>query len=181
MFTFYRRLTARRALCGRFLLPLVLLVLAGAAGCDSQPRPNVSPLQSTLATPSKPTILPQATAIPSPEAGRSNITGVLTNGPNGEPAAGRIVYLLQINWDSARQDGFYMFDEANSPSATTDANGSFLFRDVEARDYVLYAAYQGEEVLNGDILDDKADPSRKWILKAEPDKILNLGQIWFKR
>lgn len=165
------------------LLVLVLLLgtLAGTGSCSSQPQLNVTPFQSTLGTLPKLTPPPQVMVIPSPEAGRSNIAGVLISGPNGEPVASRDIYLLQINWDAEHQNGFYMFNEATSPGVTSGINGEFLFRDVEPRDYVLYAGYQGEDVLNGDILDDKNDPSRKWILKAEPNKTLDLGQIWFKR
>jgi hypothetical protein len=165
----------------RLLLPLLLVILVSTSSCNSQPKPNMSPFQSTFGTPSTPTASPQMKTIPSPEAGRSNITGVLINGPDGEPVSSRKIYLLQINWDAEHQNGFYMLDEANSPSATSGTSGEFLFRSVEPRDYVLYAGYLGEDVLNGDILDDKNDPSRKWILQVEPNKTLDLGSIWFAR
>jgi hypothetical protein len=126
------------------LLLLIATVLAGCAQATPTPRPP-DPTAEASATPAAPAtdLLPRDNT-PQPDLGI--VEGMLTL--NGEPAAGRVMYLAAIIRPEGEEGmGVAALDPANDPRVETDATGYFVFLDVEPERYALGILSPGGPVL----------------------------------
>lgn len=74
--------------------------------------------------------------------------------------------------EDKREQCFYMVDEAFDPSALTDDDGNFVFRDIEAGEYVMLV---GSLMTENVILKDELN--RPIIWEAITDTVVALGDI----
>ena len=70
-----------------------------------------------------------------PQAEQATITGVVISQRTNEPIVEVPVQLAGVYYEGDR--GAYVLDTAQSPTATTDGQGRFVFVDIEPRDYVI--------------------------------------------
>jgi hypothetical protein len=74
-----------------------------------------------------------------PENDEAVIVGrVISTADGGRmPLAQTTVWLGTVHYNEDRSEGAYFIDGSASPSTFTDSDGSFAFRDLEAREYVI--------------------------------------------
>lgn len=189
MDTFLYRLTAA-ALAG-----VLLLVLAGCAPTLPAPlvppTPIVSPLpaessataqpESTPSALESPLAAPTAAARPvaaTPNAGKASVVGRLIDFKTSRPMANQNLSLPAIVCpdgvaeENKRDECVYVVDEAFDPSALTDEQGWFVFKDITAGEYVILV---GNPTTRSVVLTD--DFNQPLIWKAEADKVLELGDL----
>lgn len=73
---------------------------------------------------------------PTPEAGKASVTGRLISIDTGEPYVDVIVRLAEI-YENEVGDRAFALDMAFSPIAFTDQDGYYVFKNIEAREYVF--------------------------------------------
>jgi len=118
----------------RFLAVGVLLCILPACSQGTptptlaKPEPVVSP---TPAIPT-PTLLPRD-ATPQPDLGI--VQGLLSM--DGEPAAGRMMYLAKVIRPGGESVGMAALDPVNDPRVESDRSGYFGFLDVPPGEYAL--------------------------------------------
>lgn len=175
------------------LLGGVVLLAACTAGLPApllQPTLPVSPLPTPMADGN-----PQSTATESvsPQPGPTAGAGALLMTPAADMAAitGRLIDVktsrpmgnVPVSLPSvicppgvADQDKHEQcvsaIDEAFDPSVMTNANGEFVFRDIQAGDYVMLVGNPGTTYI---ILSDEANRALIW--SAKPNQVLNLGDL----
>ncbi len=74
-----------------------------------------------------------------PEDDEAVIVGRVISTADGgrSPLAETTVWLGTVHYNEDRSEGAYFIDGSASPSTFTDADGAFVFRDLEAREYVI--------------------------------------------
>lgn len=138
---------------------LLVLTLAACGEIQNLPRATQAP------TPSP----------PAPQAGKAVVVGRVVSNTTQQPITKTVVYLAQVYWDSAHENGAFALDLANSPASTTDEQGYFAFSDLEPGEYVLVVGdYYGEN----DIVRESNGDAR--IYQTEPGKVLDTGTVQVK-
>lgn len=174
-------------------IPVILLGILFLAACSAGlPAPlipstaPVSPLPTTetagapatqaspLATP---TAIARSTEVP-PSAGKASVTGRLIDAKAGEPMGNQALSLPSVvcpagaTEENVREQCVYMVDAAFDPSALTDQEGRFVFRDIDPGRYVLLV---GNPEVRYTVLADAARKPLIW--KVEADEITELGDL----
>lgn len=138
---------------------LLLLTLAGCAG---------EPAQINSQPASRPTVA-------APASGKAVLVGQLVSIGTRKPMKNTIVHLAQVYWDDAHKNAAYAFDLARSPGAITDANGFFVFTDIEPIEYVIVAGdYYGP---NDIVREDNGDAR---VHRTEAGKVFDAGVVAVK-
>ncbi len=73
---------------------------------------------------------------PLPEKNMANVFGKVLLA-NKQPAEGRVVRLAKV-YRGENENGTFILDEAKSPSAVSDRDGSFEFLNIDPGEYVLF-------------------------------------------
>lgn len=127
------------------------------AACSAAQNPS---LNSAISTP-----------VPTPSAGRSVITGkMIVNG--SQPFADRLIRLSKIYGEG--QEAIYVVNESTDPGAYTDAQGVFVFTDIEPGNYAVLFA-DG----NGNYLTINESSEKILTVEAEESQIVDMGEIRF--
>ena len=122
----------------RFSLIAVLFVLAAGLLAACQPQTAPAPAAGTEPPAAAATDAP--TAIPTPSAEKGTITGVVAKkvGESDEEVYPNIrLYVGILLIDSTGQHTLARVDEKNAPQTRTDANGRFVFKDLDPGKYIL--------------------------------------------
>lgn len=139
---------------------------AAAAPVSPLAQPQ-SPLQSSAAPGQPPT--------PKNKAGTGAIVGRLLSKATGQPLNQAIVRLADVVCPSKVQDKhkecISALDTAQSPGTFTDANGYFVFANLEPHDYVVMMSNMMNELTK---IKDESGPII-WTVTA--DKVLNIGEF----
>ncbi len=109
-----------------------LLLLGMLAACSDSTEPDPANDEGEG--------LPAAASIAiTPENDEAVIVGrvVSTLGGGRSPLAETTVWLGTVHYNEDRSEGAYFIDGSAGPSTYTDANGAFVFRDLEALEYVI--------------------------------------------
>lgn len=174
--TFYRSII--------ILLTLTLLIaLAACGGASADPAPTIQVVEPTppiqIDSPLIAPLSPLATTdLAQPTPGKASITGRLIDLTTGAPLRDQNLSLPAVLCapgvaeEDKREQCFYMVDEAFDPSALTDDNGNFVFRDIEAGEYVMLV---GSLMTENVILKDELN--RPIIWEAITDTVVALGDI----
>lgn len=101
----------------------------------------------TLPQPANP--IPSVLALITPEAGLATVRGTLRYSPDGAPAAGQQVVLLDAERTGDGQLR-YIYRRLHLPAAVTDAQGQFVFEDVQPGTYALFYSLRESEVRSAD-------------------------------
>jgi hypothetical protein len=143
-----------------------LMLLLGA--CSGAPAASV-PGGSEAAT-----LAPGlATQVTVPEAGKATVTGQIISSRTSQPLAQRVVRLGEvINEDLGDGDRPFVFNEATSPSARTDAEGRFVIANITPGEYVMVIANDLGDNL---IITTSAGTAEVW--KADGGQVLNVGSL----
>lgn len=108
--------------------------------------------------------------IPTPAAGKANVSGRIVSIKTGEPYIDATVRLAEV-YRNELGEGAYALDAALSPQTATDDQGNFVFTDIDPRDYVLII---GDPMTRYVIV---ADETGKAIVYSCPvDQVTNLGE-----
>lgn len=164
----FRRLIIAQAII------VLLFVLSSCGEGAVVPAPTIQ-LDSPLPVQVSPL---EVASVPTPEGGKSSITGRLIDLATGAPLRNQNLSLPAVLCapgvaeEDKRQECFYMIDEAFDPSALTDADGYFEFRNIPAGEYVMLV---GSLMTENVILLDELD--RPIIWEAAADSIVELGDI----
>ncbi len=148
--------------------------LATPVTATAQAEPSPAALDSPLAPPT-PGVM--ATVAP-PSAGKAAVAGRLIDVKSSQPMVNQPVSLPTIvcpegvTEENKRDQCVYVVDEAFDPSAMTDADGRFVFRDVRPGEYVMLV---GSPTTRSTVLAD--DFNQPLIWKTEADKVLELGDL----
>lgn len=97
-----------------------------------------------------------------PAADRATITGVVFSERTDKPMVAVPVRLAEVYYEGER--GAFVLDGAQSPGATTDNNGRFVFVDMEPKDYVIVIG--NAETNDYTIVPDEAGNARIWTAVA---------------
>jgi hypothetical protein len=109
--------------------------------CAAKPTPEQA-FDSPLAPPTAGSTAPaEPSALPSPQAGKGIVTGRFVDVVSGEPMADRVIYLGELapfeEQAGEEPSSFVMMVPSQSPSASTDQDGRFVFIEVEPATYVF--------------------------------------------
>lgn len=107
--------------------------------------------------------------VPTPQAGKTTVTGVLVSEADGKPAASIIVRLAEVYREG--NSAAYALDASFSPGATSDENGVFIISDIAPGEYVVII---GDPAINYMIIEDSATGKAK-VWNAPENGILDLG------
>jgi hypothetical protein len=159
------------------IVQAIFAVLFVLAACDMGGGEPTTAAQ--LGSPLPVQISPLAAeSLPTPNVGKSSVAGRLIDLATGEPIRNQNLSLPAVLCapgvaeEDKRQECFYMIDEAFDPSALTDDDGNFIFRDIPAGEYVmLIGSLMTENVI---LLDELGRPI---IWEATPDMVVELGDI----
>ena len=155
------------------LTATVVVTLAACGGSTVEPTPTTP--ESPLSAPVSPLAPDNSVA---PEAGKATVTGRLIDLATGAPLQDQNLSLPAVLCapgvaeEDKREQCFYMVDEAFDPSALTDDNGNFVFRDIPAGEYVMLV---GSLMTENVILKDELN--RPVIWEAITDTVVALGDI----
>jgi hypothetical protein len=136
----------KNILCG------LMLILALSACSKAQVTPVVSG--------------PMVTA---PRSGTASVTGRVLSSKTGKPLADYAVRLAEVFYDEGVP--FYLLDAAFSPGTVADADGYFVFTDVEPKEYILGV---GDYSTQWKTFEENGESK---IYKLVPDQILDVGVI----
>lgn len=167
------------------LLIFTMLITLAACGGGS----TIEPTSTTQVVESSPTVQPASpltaplSPLAAPDAaqptpGKASITGRLIDLATGAPLRDQNLSLPAVLCapgvaeEDKREQCFYMVDEAFDPSALTDDDGNFVFRDIEAGEYVMLV---GSLMTENVILKDELN--RPIIWEAITDTVVALGDI----
>lgn len=134
----------------------------------------VSPLAQPQ-SPLSPAAAPAEPPTPTNKAGTGAIVGRLLSKATGQPLNQAIVRLADVVCPSTVKDKhkecISALDTAQSPGTFTDANGYFVFANLEPHDYVVMMSNMMNELTK---LKDESGPII-WTVTA--DKVLNIGEF----
>jgi hypothetical protein len=101
------------------------------------------------------------------------LTGQLFSSSTNAPIGGRAVRLAPVYRETPESaDGAYILDEARSPAATTNADGVFVFTDLEATEYVLMITIaEGQH----ELVTEPSGKPKVW--QADSGKVTNVGEV----
>lgn len=105
-----------------------------------------------------------------PEPNKAAIVGRLTSDKDGQPVANAVVRLADVYREG--DAGAYVLDDALSPVARSEQNGTFVFQNVEPKEYVLVV---GNELGNYIVIADTTGNARVW--ETQADQVLNVGEL----
>ena len=144
----------------RPLLVLTSLILAflSAACANQTPNNVVNPVE-----------IP---SLPQPQAGKSVVAGQVKTNTDQQPIANAPVYLAQVYWDADHKKAAFALDLARSPAVTTDAQGFFVFNDIDPNEYVLVV---GDFYGQNDVVRESNGDAR--VYKTDAGKLLNVGIV----
>lgn len=129
-------------------------------------------LSACQAAPAATTEAPPATEALALQGEFGGVTGVIISDITNEPIEGIIVRLAEVFRQG--DQSAYVLDQAFSPGATTQADGSFRIDNAPAGEYVLVVG--NPEIFNGhEILQDSSGTSIKYTV--ESGEWLDLGEI----
>jgi hypothetical protein len=111
--------------------------------------------------------------IPTAAPDRAVLTGQLLSTTTNAPISSRAVRLAPVYRAApGSADGAYVLDEARSPAATTNAEGVFVFTDLEAAEYVLMITIaEGQH----ELVTEPSGKPKVW--QADSGKVTNLGEV----
>lgn len=115
------------ALCVMFLS---LVGCSVPAPSPTSGTPLASPLNSPIAQPSV-----SVAPLPTQDPTLGSVIGTLLE--QGQPVAGRVLYLAEVVKDASGKETAAGYDRANSPRTTLQADGSFRFVNVPPGRYSL--------------------------------------------
>jgi hypothetical protein len=111
-------------------------------------------------------------------AGKSSVVGRLIDVKSGQPMANQNLSLPSVICPPGvaekdkREQCVYAVDDAFDPSAITNQDGSFVFRDIPAGDYVMLI---GNPATKYTVLANESKQPLIWSAKA--DQVLNAGDL----
>jgi predicted extracellular nuclease len=151
---------------------LIIYALLGAALAACSPTPAQPPAGSATAAAGPNAAAAAATAIPPPQAGQATVTGRLVSTSSGKPLAQTVVRMATYYKGGSAEQGSYVLDDANSPGATTDDNGAFVFAGLKAGDYVMVLGDVHTYYL---IVSDEKGKVKVW--NAPSAQVLDIGKL----
>lgn len=137
---------------------------------ESEDSPTVDPaliITRELESP----VAPDA-PVPAPEPERATVTGRVRSSISNEMMQATPVRLAEV-FENQVGDAAFMLDGAQSPGTLTDVNGRFIFRNVEARKYVVVVG--NVEANDYEII--SASPTVAQVWTAEAGQILDVGEV----
>lgn len=112
-----------------------------------------------------------STPVPTPAAGKAAITGkMIVNG--SQPFTDRLIRISKIYGEG--HEAIYVVNESTDPGTYTDAQGVFVFTDIEPGNYAVLFA-DG----NGNYLTINESAEKILTVVAEENKIVDMGVIRF--
>ena len=161
------------------------LVILGAllSACQLQPvaapgpsTPTTAPSESN-ATESNETeaSAPAAPlAIPTPAAGRAVVHGIFLREVQETPISEANLYLAEIIPSDNADLKVAGLDTTTAPHAITNANGEFIFTDVEPGEYALAFVTP----IGSALVPDPNNPGKDVRLKLEAEQVVDLGTLY---
>ena len=130
-------------------------------------------LSACVQTASPPPVTPPAR----PQVGKTTVIGRALDKKTGQPLANRVLRLGEVvrKEGGGEDEGIFVMRASQSPGARTDANGYFIFENVEAKEYVLLI----EVVVDSRYSAAKGDNDKPFRWQTEAGKVLDLGNIYF--
>lgn len=110
--------------------------------------------------------------VPTPEPDRATVTGRARSSITNEMLQATPVRLAEV-YENEAGDAAFVLNGAQSPGTLTDVNGRFIFRNVEARKYVLVVG--NVEANDYEII--AASPTVAQVWTAEAGQILDVGEV----
>ena len=140
------------------IITLVVLSLITACGTPNGAAPGT-----------KLPIMPDATAIQNPEAGKAIVTGKVSS-TAVEILPSTAVWLAEV----VRQgdQGVYVLDSASSPGIYTDENSVFVIANINPGEYVIVV---GDPEGQYEIVTDSSGIAKVW--NIPPDQIYDVGDL----
>lgn len=108
-----------------------------------------------------------------PETGKATVTGNVVSSTTSEPLSDFIVRLAEVVRPPEEQGGdIFILDQAFSPGTKTDAEGVFIFENIEPKEYVLVVGdiERTYEVVSG-------EDGLPIVWETLPDEVTNFGEI----
>ena len=113
---------------------------------------------------------PKFTIPANPEKGKATLVGRILSSVGGKPMGSIVVRLAEVVRQG--EEGAYVLDEAFSPGVRTDADGYFIFENVDVKEYVIIVGdvYDQYRVISGE--DKKA---KVW--NTIDGNVLDVGEL----
>ena len=140
---------------------------------SAQPESLLPALESPLAPPAA-----AAYTVATPSPGKASVAGRLINFNTNQPLVNQNLSLPAVlcppgvTEENIREQCTYVIDEAFDPSALTDGEGRFVFRDIAVGEYVLMI---GNRMTESIVLSNELKQPLIW--KVEADKVSELGDL----
>jgi hypothetical protein len=119
------------------------------------------------------TLTPNPSVVSTPETGKASVAGWVIQDVNAKPYSNGYVNLAKVYRNkTSPNDGAFVLDSAHSPGTPTYADGTFLFENIDAGEYVLVVGspdgkteiYRGED-------------GKPKVWKVVADSVLDVGEI----
>lgn len=161
---------------------LILLVIPWLVGCGSKPQSMESPIEPKAGAgsaditeqvlPTSPLPTPSPEVMPGPDTGI--VRGTLQQAGSALPLEERMVYLASIiHGDGQPEFEVAKMNPANDPRAALDADGSFVFTDVQPGKYALSTITpRGESILLLSL-----DTGKDIIIEVKAGEFTDLGEV----
>jgi hypothetical protein len=164
----------------RTAFAFILIVAVSLAACQPAPGPSGNGAGNGYPGPAEngATHGTPISDVPAPSANLATVTGYLMVDPGApKPVEHVILYLGEIIPETGGTPFVAGFERTTSPRTLTDANGRFVFTDVEPGPYTLIL----DKIAESYMLGDPDNPGGDFIFDAQPGQILDLGQLVYLR
>ncbi|MCB9419217.1 MAG: hypothetical protein H6667_05405 [Ardenticatenaceae bacterium] len=120
---------------GKIFFSLLLVISILIVACNKNTTPDKTPKMELVVTPS------------SVASDKGALIGQIVSVTDSTPLLDTEVRLAKIFWDETKEQGAYVIEGGSSPTTITDANGRFVFNDLDLQDYAivvgdLYGQYE---------------------------------------
>lgn len=109
--------------------------------------------------------------VPTPQTGKTTVTGVLISDTDAKPYASIIVRLAEVYREG--ESAAFALDASFSPGGTTNEDGVFIISDIVPGEYVVII---GDPAINYIIIQDP-DTNKAKVWNAPENGILDLGTL----
>jgi hypothetical protein len=163
----------------RFSVVLLAIIVVGLVACKSRstvPKPDTSPLQSLIASPTVKPAVASTAMLPTPvSTNTATVGGIILRETPGQPLQGLTsgrLFLAPVHKDSSGRPLMAGFDKNRDPQTMAMNDGQFIFKGVSVGVYALvFDSPAGTVVLKN------PKTGEDLLIEVKGGEVINLGEL----